>query len=73
MLISRALLKYGYSNFRFQILEFCDKDIVISQEKYYFSLYSPEYNIQTPGNTDKGWKHSKETNENRMRIFGYIS
>jgi hypothetical protein len=51
MSIYRALLKYGYLNFRFEILEFCDKDLVIAREKYYFSpqVFSPEYNIQTPG------------------------
>jgi hypothetical protein len=61
MLIHRALLKYSYSNFRFEILEFCERDHVISQEKYYSSAFSPEYNLQTPGDTDKGWNHSKET------------
>jgi len=55
MLIHRALLKYSYSNFRFEILEFCEKNLVISREKYYWSFFSPEYNIQTPGDTDKGW------------------
>lgn len=67
MLIHRALLKYSYSNFRFEILEFCEKNLVIPREKYYWSFFSPEYNIQTPGDTDKGWDHSKETIE-RMRI-----
>lgn len=40
------------------------------KEKYYFEVYSPEYNIlKTPGSPErgKGWKHSEATIE-KMRI-----
>jgi group I intron endonuclease len=44
-LIYRALLKYGYSNFRLEILEYCDKLSTIEREQYYIDLLKPEYNI----------------------------
>lgn len=45
MPICTALLKYGYSEFTLEVLEFCDKDKVIERENYYFELFQPEYNI----------------------------
>ena len=55
MPINIALLKYGYTNFSFTILELCDKDSLMSREKHFFELYSPEYNIlKTPGSPSRG-------------------
>lgn len=65
-----ALLKYGYHNFTLTILDFGDIDSLMSREKYFFEVYSPEYNIlKTPGSPDRGsgWKHSEATIEN-MRV-----
>lgn len=70
MAIYVALLKYGYGNFSLTILETCDKDSLMSKEKHFFDIYSPEYNIlNIPGSPSKGsgWKHSEATIEN-MRI-----
>lgn len=70
MPINTALLKYGYQNFSFTILEFCDLDNLMSREKYFFDVYSPEYNIlNIPGSPSRGsgWKHSEATIEN-MRV-----
>lgn len=70
MPINVALLKYGYTNFSLTILEICDKDSLMSREKYFFEVYSPEYNIlKTPGspNRGSGWTHSEATIES-MRI-----
>lgn len=41
----RALLKYGYSKFTLEILEYCDKSSVIEKEQYYLDLLNPNYNI----------------------------
>jgi group I intron endonuclease len=55
MPINTALLKYGYQNFSFTILEFCDLDNLMSREKYFFDVYSPEYNIlNIPGSPSRG-------------------
>ncbi len=44
-LICKALVKYGYSTFSFEILEFCDRKDVLVREQYYIDLLEPEYNI----------------------------
>lgn len=70
MPINVALLKYGYHNFSLTILEFCDVDNLMSREKHFFDVYSPEYNIlNTPGSPSRGsgWRHSEATIEN-MRL-----
>ena len=45
IIIYRALLKYGYSNFSSEILEYCEPNELISREQYYIDLLKPEYNI----------------------------
>jgi hypothetical protein len=70
MPINVALLKYGYTNFTLTILDICDKDSLMSREKHFFEVYSPEYNIlKIPGSPSRGfgWTHSEAAIEN-MRI-----
>jgi excinuclease UvrABC nuclease subunit len=43
--IYRALLDDGYENFTLEILEYCNKNILIEREQYYIDLLKPEYNI----------------------------
>lgn len=57
MTIHAALLRYGYSGFSLEILEYCDRDIVIEREQYYFGLLSPEYNIFKTASSFLGYKH----------------
>lgn len=45
MLISKALLKYDYSKFTIEILEFCESSEAILKEQYYLDLLKPEYNV----------------------------
>jgi len=62
MNIHRALLKYGYSNFSLEILEYCDFSELLKREKYYIDLLLPEYNIpQEPSAPMLGRMHSEET------------
>lgn len=59
MAICRALLKYGYSNFSLEVLEYCSPNKLLEREKYYFELFKPEYNIsQEPGSPMLGRNHS---------------
>ena len=44
-IIYRALLKYGYSNFRLEILEYCEKAKILEREQYYLDVLKPTYNI----------------------------
>jgi hypothetical protein len=45
MYIYKALLKYGYSNFSLDILEYCDESVLRDREQYYIDLIKPRYNI----------------------------
>jgi group I intron endonuclease len=69
MLINRALLKYGYSSFSFEILEYCGKDETLKRENYYLELLKPDYNIATDTLAPMlGRKHSAETLEKLRAI-----
>ena len=54
--ISNALLKYGYSNFSLEILEYCDPIDTIKREQHYLDLLKPEYNILTTAGSSLGHK-----------------
>lgn len=58
MLIHKALLKYGYSTFRLEILEYCNFELLIEREQYYIDLLKPEYNILPIAGSSLGFKHS---------------
>jgi len=62
-IVYKALLKYGYSNFKFEILEYCDTTIILEREQYYIDTYLPEYNILTIAGAPSGYKHTKEAIE----------
>jgi group I intron endonuclease len=58
----RRILKNGYSNFSFTILEYCDKKDLIKREQYYIDLLKPEYNIcLIAGAPMAGRRHSVDT------------
>ena len=61
MSINKALLKYGYSNFQLEILEYCESSDVIQREQYYIDLLGPEYNILKTAGSSFGYKHTAET------------
>jgi group I intron endonuclease len=44
-IISPALLKYGYGAFSLEILEYCDKSVVLEREQHYLDTLSPSYNV----------------------------
>ena|SRR5947209_7562755 len=61
MLIYKTLLRYGYSNFTIEILEYCDSEKCIEREQYYIDLLKPEYNILKRAGSSLGFKHTEET------------
>lgn len=61
MLITKALLKYGYSKFSLEILEYCNKSDLITKEQFYFDEFKPEYNILSKARSSLGFKHSEKT------------
>jgi group I intron endonuclease len=46
IIIYRALLKHGYSNFSLDIIEYCEPSLLIKREQYYIDILKPEYNIK---------------------------
>nr|YP_010391224.1 GIY-YIG endonuclease [Fusarium vorosii]UPX02650.1 GIY-YIG endonuclease [Fusarium vorosii] len=67
--IYRALLKYGYSEFRLEILEYCSPDVLLEREQFYFDTLSPEYNILKVAGSPLGYRHS----EAAKKIIGLAS
>lgn len=61
--IYRALLKYSYSNFNLEILEYCNNECLKIREQYYLDLLEPEYNICKTAGSMLGFKHSSKTLE----------
>ena len=60
-IIYRALLKYGYSQFSLEILEYCESENCIAREQYYLNLLPHDYNILPNAGSLLGFKHSEET------------
>ena len=61
MSINKALIKYGYSNFSLQIIEYCDRKDILVREQYYLDLCKPEYNILKVAGSNLGYIHSENT------------
>lgn len=60
MAIYKAILKYGLENFKLEILEYCNSDILLKREQYYIDLLKPEYNLLTTAGSSLGFKHTEE-------------
>ena len=61
MVINKALLKYGYSQFNLDILEYCEAKDLIKKEQYYINNLKPEYNVLKTAYSSLGYKHTKES------------
>jgi len=75
--IYNALLKYGFKNFKLEILEYCAEGVnPVEREQYFLDLLKPEYNILNKagslfptrsgallGRESEGFKHKAETLE----------
>jgi hypothetical protein len=44
-----------------EILEYCDRSIVINREQYYLDRYEPEYNMLTKAGSSLGFRHYEQT------------
>ena len=54
--IYSSILKYGYSNFSLNILEYCDKTDAISREQFYIDTIKPQLNILPTAGNSLGYK-----------------
>ena len=61
MAIYKAILKYGLSNFKLEILEYCERDKVRAREQYYLDHLEHEYNILPTAGSSLGSRHSEAT------------
>jgi group I intron endonuclease len=61
--ISQALLNYGYSNFKLEILEYCARDKVIVREQYYLDHSEHEYNILKTAGSLLNYHQSEATRQ----------
>ena len=59
LVISRALIKYGYSNFSLEILEYCDIANLTEREQYYMDKLNPKYNTLKIAGSSSGHKLSE--------------
>lgn len=69
LIISRALIKYGYTNFSVSILEYCDKSHLIQREQYYLDKLNPEYNILKIAGSSRGYKHSQDSKDKKSKAL----
>jgi group I intron endonuclease len=70
MAICRSLLKYGYSGFSLEILEYCEVSELLTREKHFMVLIKPEYNISMePSHPFLGRNHSDETRAKLSAFF----
>ena len=70
LIISRALIKYGYANFSLAILEYCDICDLLAREQYYLDKFNPQYNILKIAGTSLGFKQSEETKDKMSKTHG---
>lgn len=70
--IYSSLLKHNYVNFSLDILEYCDRNVLIEREQHYMDLLSPEYNILKRAGNRLGSKHS-EASKAKMKLSAITS
>ena len=68
-MIHDTLVKYGYSKFTLEILEYCDVSSVLEREQYYLDALNPKYNILKIAESLTGFKHSNESILKRVSSF----
>jgi len=54
MIVYKAIIEYGYSGFKLEILEYCDPKDVIKREQHYLNLLKPKYNILLTAGPSRG-------------------
>ena len=53
--------KYGWFNFKFEVLEFCDNKELERKEQFYIDTLNPNVNILRVARSSLGFKHSDES------------
>lgn len=66
--IDRALLKYGFSSFTLEILEYYNLSELLTRKQFYLDILKPDYNIAETAGSTLGYKHTDESIA-KMRNF----
>lgn len=66
--IYKALLKYGYSNFNLEILEYCDNMSILNREQNYIDILKPKYNLCPIAGSSLG-RITREETKLKLRNF----
>lgn len=63
--LQNAINKHGIGGMRFEILEVCDKDVVIEREQYYIDTLNSCYNMCKIAGNSAGRLHTEEEKQKR--------
>ncbi len=66
--LQNSINKYGIDNFKFEVIEICNKEELLIKEQYYIDKLKPNYNICLIAGNSLGVKRSKEYKENQRKI-----
>jgi len=69
VLLQRAYNKYGRNEFLFEVLEICDKNILILREQFYMDSLRPQFNIVKIAGSSAGRKVKKGTIDKLIKAF----
>jgi|ERR1035437_2369341 hypothetical protein len=67
IILQRAVEKYGINNFQFEIIENCEKEMLLEREQYYIDLINPKYNICKIAGSPLGTKQSEKACEKKRK------
>lgn len=67
------MLKYGYSGFKLEILEYCASVDLLKREQYYLDLFNPEYNLLKVAGSRLGSKYTEATKDKMRGIRGTMT
>jgi group I intron endonuclease len=67
--ISRALLKYGYSKFKLEILKYCKQEECVAIEQHCLDNLPHEYNISPTAGSSLGRSHSEATKAKLKKVI----
>lgn len=70
--LKNAWTKYGYSNFKFEVIEYVsDLSILIEREQFWINNIKPEYNKRLIAENNIGFKMTEEQKERRKNSGKY--
>ena len=61
MVINKAIFKYGYFEFKLEILEYCNPKELVLREQYYMDPLYPKYNVLKTANSSLNYKQTEKT------------